>query len=235
VLGELAWRGALREPRTWGIVARHMIPAAGVVALDWSGIQAISVIALDTLAGLWAVAFVGAVLAAREMYLGKEKDVYNAVVTGALVFAILAGLLTVVVGVVAFVIGGHVLQRADFDVRDLLANGWAFWAFGGLLLFQAPHAAAMLATTSAASAKSVLEPRTGYLLRRFILTGMACSILSFLWGRAAIVGALVVSQLVLAAHEVFGDRLHAVLFPEPAAASTPSPPNARRKRRRRRT
>jgi hypothetical protein len=42
-------------------------------------------------------------------------------------------------------------------------------------------------------------------------------------------GVLVVSQLVLAAHEVFGDRLHAVLFP--GSIPRPVPPPKKEKRR----
>jgi len=230
LVGELDWRGALREPRTWGIVARHMVPVAGVVSLGWSSIQAISVIALDTIAGLWAVVAVASILVAREQFWGKEKDLYNAVIAGILVFGIVAGLLTFAVAVVVFVLGGSILERADFDPRELLDKGWVFYAFGGLLVLHTPHALTMLATTTGTTAKSVFEPRVGFLLRRLILAGLACSFLSILWGRSALLGALVVSQVVLAAHEVFGDRLHAVLFPEPVTNAV-SPPKKRRKSR----
>lgn len=223
-MGQLDWRGALREPRTYGIVARHMVVVVGVVMLGWSGIQAISVVALDTIAGFWAVVAVASILVAREKHAAGEKDLYNAVVTGVLVFGIVAGVLTFAVGVVVFVLAGRVLARADLDPGELLQNGWVFYAFGGLLVLHAPHAVTMLATTTGTTAKSVLEPRVGFLLRRLILAGLACSLLSVLWGKAAVFGALVVSQVVLAAHEVFGDRLHAVLFPsangKPSAART---------------
>ncbi len=229
LVGQLDWRGALREPRTWGIVARHMVPVAGVVMLGWSGIQAISVVALDTLAGLWGVVAVASILAAREKYDADARDLYEAIITGLLVFGIVAGLLTFAVAVVAFVLAGSVLARADLDPSELLEQGWVFYAFGGLLVLHAPHTITILATTTGKTAKSVLEPRVGFLLRRLILAGMACSFLSVLWGRAAVFGALVVSQLVLAAHEVFGDRLHAVLFPE--SVPKPSPPPKKMKRR----
>lgn len=228
LLDGLAWRAALREPRTWGILARHMIPVAGVALLGWSGVQAISVVALDTLAGLWCLVAVASVLAAREHWWGAEKDLYNTVVGGAVVFVFVAGLMTFMVGVLVFVLGGPVLARADLDPRELLVDGWVYWAFGVLLVLQVPHFLTLSAGISGTTAKSLLEPRVGYLLRRLILVGIACSSLAFLWGRVALIGALVVTQLVLAAHEVFGDRLHATLFPEAA----PEPPAPRRRRRR---
>lgn len=231
LVGQLDWRGALREPRTWGIVARHMVPVAGVVMLGWSGIQAISVIALDTIAGLWAVVAVASILVSREQYWGKQKDLTSAIVSGVLVFAFVAGLLTFAVGVVVFVLGGSILERADFDPHELIEGGWIFYAFGGCLVLHTPHAIAMLATTTEATAKSVFEPRVGFLFRRFLLAGLACSFLSILWGRAALFGALVVSQLVLAAHEVFGDRLHAILFPEAIPKPSETPKKKRRKSR----
>jgi len=227
----LAWRAALRAPRTWGIVARHMIPVAGVALLGWSGVQAISVVALDTLAGLWCVVAVASVLVAREHWWGTEKDLYNAIVGGTVVFAFVAGLMTFMVAVLVFVLGGPVLARADLDPRELLVDGWVYWAFGGLLLLQLPHFLELSAGISGATAKSLLEPRVGYLLRRLILVGLACSFLGLLWGRGALIGALVVTQLVLAAHEVFGDRLHATLFPE-ISPETRAPTPPRRKRRR---
>ncbi|MBL8860826.1 MAG: hypothetical protein JNK02_02345 [Planctomycetes bacterium] len=229
----LDWRGALRSPRTWGIVARHMIPVAGVAGLGWSGIQAVSLIALDTLAGLWIVVAAAAVVVAREQWYEPEGDLYNAVVGGLVVFGLVAGLMTFAIGVVVFVFGAGLLERVDFEPRELLEGGWVFWSFGGLLLAQAPRAAALLAGTSGKTAKSVFEPRVGYLLRRLLLAGLACSLLSFLWGNAAILGALIVSGLVLAAHEVFGEELHAVLFPEPAAAAAQAPQAGARRRRRR--
>jgi len=227
----LDWRVALREPRTWGILARHMIPVAGVLALDWSGIQAISLIALDTLAGLWCVVAVASVLVAREQWWGPEKDLYNAVIGGALVFAIVAGLMTFMVGVIAFVMGGSILARADLDPRELLEDGWVYWAFGGLLAMQVPHFLELSSGITEKTAKSLLEPRVGYLLRRFVLAGLACSFLAFLWGQFALVGALLVTQVVLAAHEVFGEKLHATLFPE--LAPKPTGPAASRSKRRR--
>jgi len=236
LLRGLDWRAALREPRTWGILARHMVPVAGVLLLDWSGIQAISVVALDTLAGLWCVVAVGAVLVAREQWYGAEKDLYSAVVGGLVVFGIVAGLMTFMVAVLAFVLGGSALERADLEPRELLEDGWVYWAFGGLLVMQVPHFLTLMSGITGQTAKSVLEPRVGYLLRRFALAGVACSSLAFLWGWAAVVGALVVTQLVLAAHEVFGDKLHATLFPEiapPTAAPDGTRPAWRRKRGRR--
>ena len=208
-------RAALRAPRTWAILARHMIPVAGVLVLDWSGIQAIATVALDTLAGLWAVVAVAAVLVARPHHWERDRDLYQACVTGVVVFAFVAGLMTFVVGVVAFMIGAGLLREADFDPRELLAGGWALYAFGGLCVLHAPDAWSMLRAARGKNPQEVLEPRTGFLLRRLVLAAMACSFLSFLWGRAAILGALVATQLVLAAHDVFGERLHTVLFPEP--------------------
>jgi len=236
LLRGLDWRGALREPRTWGILARHMIPVAGVLLLDWSGIQAISVVALDTLAGLWCVVAVGSVLVAREQWYAKEKDLYSAVVGGVVVFGIVAGLMTFMVAVLAFVLGGSALERADLEPRELLEDGWVYWAFGGLLVMQVPHFLALMTGITGATAKSVLEPRVGYLLRRFALAGVACSSLAFLWAWAAVIGVLVVTQLVLAAHEVFGDKLHATLFPEiaPPIATPDGPRPARRRKRGRR-
>lgn len=231
----LDWRAALREPRTWGILARHMIPVAGVLALGWSGIQAVSVVALDTLAGLWCVVAVASIVVAREQWWQVGRDLYSAVIGGLFVFVFVAGLLTFMVGVVVFVLGGTILQRAEFDPRELLDEGWIYYAFGGLLVLQAPHGVAMLATTTGATAKSVFEPRVGFLLRRLILALMACSCLSFLWGKAALLGALVVSQVVLAAHEVFGETLHATLFPEVAPASNTAGASAPRRRGRRRS
>lgn len=224
-LRSLDWHAALREPRTWGIVARHMIPVAGVLALGWSGMQAISVVALDTLAGLWCVVAVASVLVARDTWWGKQKDLVHAVWGGALVFAIVAGILTLAVGVVVFVLGGGILQRGGLDPQELLEGGWVFWAFGGLLALQLPLFLELTSRITDATAKSLLEPRVGYLLRRLILAGLACSSLAFLWGTHAVVGALIVIQLVLAAHEVFGDRLHQVLFPEfaPAAPAAKTP------------
>lgn len=234
ILRGLDWRAALREPRTWGILARHMIPVAGVLALGWSGIQAVSVVALDTLAGLWCVVAVASIVVAREQWWQVGRDLYSAVIGGVFVFVVVAGLLTFMVGVVVFVLGGTILQHAEFDPRELLDQGWIYYAFAGLLVLQAPHGVAMLATTTGATAKSVFEPRVGFLLRRLVLALMACSSLSFLWGKAALLGALVVSQIVLAAHEVFGERLHAFLFPEPAATAMPAAPARGRRRRKRR-
>lgn len=231
LLRGLDWRAALLEPRTWGILARHMIPVAGVLMLDWSGIQAISLVALDTLAGLWCIVAVASVLVAREQWWGAEKDLYNAVLGGAFVFAIVAGLMTFMVGVIAFVLGGSVLARAELDPRELLEEGWVFWAFGGLLVMQVPHFLELSSGITEKTAKSLLEPRVGFLLRRFVLAGIACSFLTFLWGKFALVGALLVTQVVLAAHEVFGEKLHARLFPE----LTPKPTEraaSRPKRRR---
>ncbi|MCY2960012.1 MAG: hypothetical protein NTY35_07580 [Planctomycetota bacterium] len=232
----LDWRAALRQPRTWGILSRHMIPVAGVLFLGWSGIQAISLVALDTLAGVWCVVAVASVLVAREQWYAERKDLYSAVVGGVFVFALVAGLMTFMVGVVTFVLGGNILANADLEPRELLQDGWIFWAFGGLLAMQVPHFLTLSAGITEKTAKSVLEPRIGYLLRRLILAGMACSLLAFLWGKFALVGALLMTQLVLAAHEVFGDKLHATLFPEVAPATpTPAvaPPKSRRRRGRR--
>lgn len=231
----LDWHAALRAPRTWGIVARHMIPVAGVIALGWSGMQAISVVVLDTVAELWCLVAVGSVLVARDTWWGRNKDLLNAVLGGALVFAIVAGLLTFAVGVVVFVVGGGIAQRADLHPAELLDGGWVFWAFGGLLLTQLPQFLELSARITDATAKSLLEPRVGYMLRRLILAALACSSLAFLWGTFALVGALIVIQLVLAAHEVFGERLHATLFPELAPAEKPAgAPGGGRSRRRRR-
>lgn len=233
LLGRLEWRAALRSPRTWQIVARHLIPVAGVIGLGWSGAQAIALVALDTLAGLWCIVAAASVLVARETWYAKTKDLTSAIVGGLLVFAIVAGLMTFVVGVIAFVLYGSVIQSARLDLRELLVDGWIWWAFGGLLLLQAPHFLTLVSTTTEATAKSVFEPRVGYLLRRLILAALACSFLSFLSGPAALIAALLVTQLVLAAHEVFGEELHAVLFPQ-VAKDPASPPVAKRRRRRRR-
>ena len=235
LLRGLDWRGALREPRTWGILARHMVPVAGVLMLGWSGIQAISLVALDTLAGLWCIVAVASVLVAREQWWEPGKDLYSAVVGGSFVFAVVAGLMTFMVGVVAFVLGGDVLGRAALDPRELLQDGWVFWAFGGLLAMQVPHFLTLSAQITEQTAKSLLEPRVGYLLRRLILAGLACSFLAFLWGKFALVGALLVTQVVLAAHEVFGETLHATLFPEVAPASSSAGASAARRRGRRRS
>jgi hypothetical protein len=233
-LRSLDWHAALRAPRTWGIVARHMIPVAGVVALGWSGTQAISVVVLDTVAELWCLVAVASVLVARDTWWAKGRDLVNAVLGGALVFAIVAGLLTFAVGVVVFVVGGGIAQRADLDPAELLDGGWVFWAFGALLLMQLPQFLELLSRITDATAKSLLEPRVGYMLRRLILAALACSSLAFLWGTFALVGALIVIQLVLAAHEVFGERLHAVLFPERRPALDPEPVGATRRGRKRR-
>jgi hypothetical protein len=232
MLRGLDWRAALREPRTWAIVARSMVPVAGVLTLGWSGLQAISVIALDTLAGLWCLVAVAAVVVAREAW-ARSGDRFSAVIGGIVVFGIVAGLMTFMVVVIAFVLGGSVLARADADPRELLENGWVFWTFGALLAAQVPSFLAVLSRTTGETAKSVLEPRTGFLLRRFVLAGIACSSLAFLWGRVALVGALVVTQIVLAAHEVFGDRFQAVLFPNGVARTSAQPAAAHAGKRRR--
>lgn len=227
----LDWRAALRAPRTWAIVARHMIPVAGVIALDWSGTQAISVVVLDTVAELWCLVAVASVLVARDTWWAKTRDLTSAVLGGLAVFAIVAGLLTFAVGVVVFVVGASVVRGDGFEPAQLLENGWVFWAFGGLLAMQLPQFLELSSRITDATAKSLLEPRVGYMLRRLILAALACSSLAFLWGTHALVGALIVIQLVLAAHEVFGDRLHATLFPETAPATAAKPARSRRKRR----
>ncbi len=232
LFGGLDWRSALREPRTWAILLRSMIPLVGVLTLDWSGIQAISVIALDTLAGLWCIVAVGAVVVARESWWEKDRDLYSAVIGGVFVFVIVAALMTFMVCVMAFVVGGRALASADLDPHELLEGGWVFWTFGSLLVAQIPSFVSTLRGTTGETAKSVLEPRVGYLLRRFLLAGIACSFLVFLWGRAATIGVLLMAQLVLAAHEVFGEKLHAALFPE--TRLSPATPRAKQPRRRRR-
>lgn len=231
----LDWRAALRSGRTFGILARAMIPVAGVVLLDWSGLRAIAFVALDTLAGLWAVVAAAAVLVGREHHWERDRDLYQTVVTALVTFVLVAGLMTVAVGVVAFMIGASILEQAQFDPGELLEGGWLFYSMAGLCVMHVPEVRSMLAQARGNDPKSVLEPRTGFLLRRLVLAALACSLLSFLWGRAAILGALVVTQLVIAAHEVFGERLHQVLFPEPPKDSADSAPRPGRKRGKRRS
>jgi hypothetical protein len=121
------------------------------------------------------------------------------------------------------------LQSAGVEPAEALSWRALAWTGAGLVLLQAPRFVEFVTTRDAASAQAVLKPEAGFLIRRLILVAMACSYLGFLSGQAALIASLVVTQLVLSAHELLGDRLFDPAPARPARAPAAAPGRARRR------
>jgi hypothetical protein len=238
IRSDVTLAGLLRDPQTWFTLARHSIPLVGVAFFGWSALEGMAAIVLDTLSALWGIAAIGTWFATSAMTRGPldSADWMNVVVTRVVAFVFVGALLTFMLGVMSSFLWAYVIGTADVDLRALATSATLWKGFAAMLALQVPRVWQFIRTHDEPSAKAVIQPELGFLLTRFVLIVICCSFLSVLPGDIALLAALGIAQALLAACELFGDRLLAPLgiavAPEAAAQAPQGAGKHARKRKR---
>lgn len=187
------------------IIARHSIPLIGVFVLGWSPLEVVASLFLDSLSVLARAAGVGTYFN-TNMFAYEDQgliDRLNLIIGAFVVFLVVFGLLAFALGVLGFFIWGYVLHPNDVDLLGLLYDRSLAVSFGAMLTCQLPGMVQFIRAHDEESARTVVAPEVGFILRRVAIIAGACSVLGVLPGAIALGAAIVLIQMVLAASEIF--------------------------------
>jgi hypothetical protein len=196
------------------IIARHSIPLIGVFALGWSPLEVIASLFLDSLSVLARAAGVGIYYNTSPFAYEDQGliDRINLIIGSFVVFLVVFGLLAFALGVLGFFIWGYVLQPSGVDVSALVYDRSLAVGFGAMLTCQLPGLVQFIRAHDEESARTVVAPEVGFILRRVAVIAGACSVLGILPGDIALGAAIVLIQTVLAASEIYrGSQLFRVV------------------------
>lgn len=197
------------DPTAWATIVRHLAPVAGVLLFDWSALETLVSLFLDA----WSVVLCLAAVAATFVMRGfvfDEMDLadWANVVTGGLVlFVIVGAILGFALAVPASMLLGVVAGHDGAGLWTLLRAPGLYATFAGMLAFQAPRYWSMVTRLDEAAARRMVELEVGFVLVRSIWIAMAGLVFGALPAGAAVLGALIVAQIVLALTEILSDRM----------------------------
>ncbi len=191
--------------RTWSVIARHLVPIAGVALAGWSALESVAVIVLDGVSSLWCVAAIAAVYVTQEE-IGDEQGDFMRTLNAIVAFLFVAAILTFAAGILACFILARVLASSHVELVALASDSKLWIAFAFLVLAQVPRFLETVTSETPRSAKPLVQGETGFQLLRLALIAGLSAVLVLFSGRAAQIGLLVVAQAVLAGLELVGPR-----------------------------
>ena len=198
------WQRA-SDLETAAIVARHSIPLFGVFVLGWSPLEVIAALFLDSLSVLARAAGVGTYYNTSPFAYDDQGliDRFNLIIGSLVAFLIVFGLMAFALGVLGFFVWGYVLHPSGIDLSELVSDRSLAVGFGAMLTCQLPGLVQFIRAHDEESARKVVAPEVGFILRRVAVIAGACSVLGILPGEIALGAAVVIVQMVLAASEIF--------------------------------
>ncbi|MBM4243210.1 MAG: hypothetical protein FJ148_05255 [Deltaproteobacteria bacterium] len=231
------------DPTAWAMILRHLVPIVGVLLFGWSALQSLVALFLDAWSVLLCLAAVAATWSMRG-FVHDDMDLAdwaNLVTGGAVLFAFIGGLLGFAIAVPATMLLGAVAHDEAETLWQMLRSTSLLSSLATMLAFQVPRWWALSTRADEAHARRVVELEVGFVLVlvRTVWTGMAGLAFAVLPAGAAVLGALVAAQTVLAVTEILSDRMLLGLDAgsrtrDTASGSAGAARSARKRRRRRR-
>jgi len=227
------------DPTAWATILRHLVPIVGVLLFGWSALQSLVALFLDAWSVLLCLAAVAATWSMRG-FVHDDMDLAdwaNLLTGGAALFAVIGGLLGFAIAVPATMLLGAVAHDETETLWQMLRSPSLLSSLATMLAFQVPRWWALSTRADEAHARRVVELEVGFVLVRTVWIGMAGLAFAVLPAGAAVLGALVAAQTVLAVTEILSDRMLLGLAAgtrtlDTASGSAGAARSARKRRRR---